>query len=156
QPVAPPGAALQAFEPIRGLREHIVRDVPAFQAPSLGEVGWVHRARGGRDEYVKFDQPGLLWPLGHLATQVTITERKFVDTPTGLVGAYLRQRMFIKIKQPVRDYRGSAAAFPNKGRELPFTLIRFTTLVTPDIEKPPESGPFFPMVGSEAYSFEVI
>ena len=139
-------------------------------AASLGEFGWVQRVRTGRDEYVEFDQPGLLWPLGHLASLITITERRFesVDpTPTKpqgtRVGAYLRQRYFIKVTQPVRDYRASAASFPHAKRELPFTEVRFATLVTPDLDQPPgpvESipPPFFPTMGGPAspYSFSFL
>jgi hypothetical protein len=138
--------------------------------PSLGEFGWVQRVRTGRDEYVEFEQPGLLWPLGHLASLITITERKFepIDpTPTqpqgSRVGAYLRQRFFIKVTQPLRDYRASAASFPHAKRELPFTDLRFPTLVTPDLDQPPGPVgstplPFFPTLGGPAspYPFSLV
>ena len=129
-------------------------------APSLGEIGWVHRARGGRDEYVEYELPGLLWPLGHLASLIFVTERKF-EPFADRFGAYLRKRQFIKVTQPVRDYRASAGAFPHAGRELPFTVVRFATLVTPNLDEPPGPSaeipaPFFPTIGGSAYDFALL
>ena len=130
------------------------------QPASLGEVAWIHRARQGRDEYVEFHQPGLLWPVGHLASLITITERKFEPGPSGGVGAYLRQRRFVQVTQPVRDYRRSAAGFPYAGRELPYRTIRFASLVTPDLDRPPDGPgevppPFFPTIGGVPHHFDM-
>jgi hypothetical protein len=175
QPAQPPG---QPVAPVGRIDiedrfDQLARGIGALQVaePSLGEFGWVQRVRTGRDEYVEFEQPGLLWPVGHLASLITITERKFEpldptpSRPQGTrVGAYLRQRRFIKVTQPVRDYRASASSFPHDLRELPFTELRFTTLVTPDLDQPPgvsESSkdddvkkarllPFFPTIGGPA------
>ena len=112
----------------------------------------VRVSTGGRDEYVEYQQPGLLWPLGHLASLITVTERKFEAGPTGSTGAYLCQRRFVRVTQSVRDYRLSADGFPHAGRELPFTGIRFATLVTPDLERPPgdPAKPPPPMPGSKS------
>jgi hypothetical protein len=157
--------------------DHVLTDVSAAEPSSLkkvvdftlpisaflptppgvtGEWGWIHRAQAGRDEFVEFDTPGILFPLGHRATLVKITERRFEVGPLGKVGAYLRQRLFITVTQPVRDYLASAAAFPRKGRELPFASIRFATLVTPNLSNVDENDPSFPMLGSNPYAFDII
>ena len=141
----------------------------------LGEVGWIHRARGGRDEYVEVLQPGLFWCHGHLATVQWITERKFEPDQIGLTAAVLRKRLRIKVTQPRREYWRSADGFPHRGREYPFTELRFTTLITPDLDlppafstvpsppngsseppPPPDVVPFVPSVGGVPYRFEFV
>lgn len=115
----------------------------------LGEKGdslslseWVHNATLGRDHYVRIVYEGHLWPFGHRAALVKVTERKIRDIK-GADGldhpiAYLVQRMFIVVRQPLRDY--TSGNIPTnllyQGRGLPFKNIRLTTLVTPDIANP--------------------
>src|SRR5262249_24114173 len=69
---------------------------------------------------------------------VKVTERKFRDDG-GRVVAYLRQRMFIVLREHVRTY-------PEDDRGMPFTRVEITTHVTPDIALPdlvPGSKPWF-------------
>ena len=101
-----------------------------------------------------------MWPVGHLASLITITERKFEPGPSGGIGAYLRQRRFVQVTQPVRDYRRSAAGFPYAGRELPYRTLRFASLVTPDLDRPPDGPgevppPFFPTIGGVPHHFDM-
>jgi hypothetical protein len=103
---------------------------------------------------------GYLAPFGHGASLIKVTERKFGEylrreNDGGVrsrVGAFLRQRYFIVVRQPERVY---GAHDPDHARDLPFSRLRFTTLVTPDIAKPSPfvSGlaatqAFVPSVGS--------
>lgn len=122
---------------------------PAYWIRHLGEKGdslslseWVHNATLGRDHYVRIVYEGHLWPFGHRAALIKVTERKIRDVPVSKYishpVAYLIQRMFIVVRQPVKDYTSDKVA-PyriNGGRALPFTNIRLTTLVTPDIANP--------------------
>ncbi|MGO8701998.1 MAG: hypothetical protein ACLQVY_30310 [Limisphaerales bacterium] len=109
----------------------------------LGE--WSHLATQGRDHYVRIVYEGYLYPFGHRASLVKVTERKFVppgapDLPTGAfsVTVYLRQHMFIVVREPELSYKPSTYA--NQGREMPFyQSVRINTLVTPDIDKPQNS-----------------
>lgn len=128
----------------------------------IGETGgllsvseWSHVATQGRDHFVRIVYEGHLYPFGHRAALIKITERKVrdVDLPTGgsTPLAYLVQRMFIVVRQPLRDYTEPAVKshLQKDGRGLPFDTIRLTTLITPDIADP--KGPSA-IAGTE-YSF---
>ena len=69
-------------------------------APATGLSLWEHRATMGRDHYVKTVQTGVLFPYGHRAVLVTITERKIHPDATPI--AYLWKRQFIVVKEPLR------------------------------------------------------
>ncbi|MSR56220.1 MAG: hypothetical protein EXS05_00915 [Planctomycetaceae bacterium] len=100
----------------------------AFFEETLNLSEWIHVATQGRDHYVRIVYEGELWPFRHRAALVKVTERKFEDNGT-TVGAYLIQRMFIIVREPVKQYAASA-------RATPFRQVRLTTLVTPDIADP--------------------
>lgn len=122
---------------------------PEYWIPRLGETGdalslseWVHNATLGRDHYVRIVYEGHLWPFGHRAALIKVTERKIRDVKDAQNKlhpvAYLIQRMFIVVRQPVKDFTTDKVAphLVNQGRALPFKSIRLTTLVTPDIANP--------------------
>ncbi|MFH8612910.1 hypothetical protein ACH4D5_36110 [Streptomyces sp. NPDC018029] len=98
---------------------------------------WRHRAALGRDHYVRVMYRGRLWPFGHLADLVKVTERKFDHTRPDHA-AYLNQRFFIMVREPVRSYGQSEDNADQKRlrRLFPFTSVRLLTLVTPDLQKP--------------------
>ena len=58
----------------------------------------------GRDQYVRVSEPGFLYPFGHRAAWITVTERKVVDRADAT--AFLWQREFIVVRQPVRSFTG--------------------------------------------------
>jgi len=64
---------------------------------SLEVSEWRHRATLGRDHYVRVVEEGALFPFGHRAALLTITERRF--TPHG---AFLIQQVFVIVREPVR------------------------------------------------------
>ena len=68
---------------------------------------WKHRATMARDHEVKVVYAGFLWPFGHKASLVKVTERKFAPTQPGNP-AYLFQRMFIIVREPTRTYTDDA------------------------------------------------
>jgi hypothetical protein len=96
---------------------------------------WKHRGTQGRDHYVRVVTPGFLFPLGHRAVKIDISERRF-DTVTiggkSERGAFLHKRTFIVVLQAVRSY-GPGTGQANDGRAWPFTSARLITLVTPTI-----------------------
>ncbi|WP_306338593.1 hypothetical protein [Streptomyces sp. KL118A] len=98
---------------------------------------WRHRAALGRDHYVRVMYRGRLWPFGHLADLVKVTERKF-DQSRRDRAAYLNQRFFIMVREPVRTYgnREDNSDQQRLRRLFPFTGVRLLTLVTPDLQKP--------------------
>jgi hypothetical protein len=106
------------------------------QALDLSE--WVHEATTGRDQYVKIVYEGFLYPFGHRASLVKVTERKFMggdQAPGGSPVAYLRQHMYIVIREESKTY--PAGSFTYAGREMPLlNLVEIKTKVTPDIDYP--------------------
>ncbi len=91
---------------------------------------WDHRATMARDHYVKLVFAGRLFPFGHAASLIIITERKF-KTTNGRRYAYLMQRKYIKVREPVRTYN-----FTDNGvrdRSFPFKRVEIKTLMTPPI-----------------------
>jgi type VI protein secretion system component Hcp len=127
------GVALHQRDPARSpLATSLDLANPALISPKEDDVEkldlseWVHVAAQGRDHYVKIVYEGRLKPHKHRASLVKVTERKFVEEGD-IVVAYLKQRMYVVVRQFVRDF---------DDRGMPFRSVRLTTRVTPDIAKP--------------------
>lgn len=102
---------------------------------------WIHRGTVGRDHYVKVVYSGFLVPFGHRASLVKVTERRFHDALPGRT-AYLRERMYIAVKEPEKNYTNSGLTFggsKNLLRSMPLRSVRITSLVTPDLDNPSNS-----------------
>lgn len=100
---------------------------------------WVHRAHLGRDHYVRVEYAGFLYPFGHAATLVKVSERKFARVSGHGAVAPLHQRYFVIVRDRVRRFDDNPAT-PHEGRALPFTAIECLTVVTPDLKKPGTAG----------------
>ncbi len=109
-------------------------DVRGEWEPDLPLATWVHRATMGRDSYVKVVNRGFLFPYGHRAAKITITERKFRSGANGNQRAYLFKREFVVVRQPERVYGGLGHA--SEGRGFPFRSVRIRNLTTPNITAP--------------------
>lgn len=99
---------------------------------------WAHRAAIGRDYFVRVEYAGFLFPFGHRATLVKLTERKFEwrGTPASKDRvAFLRQRFFIIVRDRMIEYPG-AAPQPHQGRSLPYEKVICAVDVTPDLAPP--------------------
>lgn len=102
---------------------------------------WQHLIVLGRDVLATVVYSGYLYPLGHKASLVKITERIFVrmkgdrvqDKDFG-VKAVLRQRMFVRVSSPTKKY--PAVGQPNKGRQWCAEDVTMLTRETPDIVDP--------------------
>lgn len=92
-------------------------------------VAWDHVAPMGRDQYVRVLYPGYLFPLGHRCVLVKVTERKIKSATNP--HAYLYQRKFLTVLEPVRAY---------DQRDFPFSEVRIEPLVTPDLIDPVVAG----------------
>ncbi len=107
-------------------------DYPDFHVQAdLELLEWEHLATLGRDHYVKVVEAGFLFPFGHSASLVKITERK-PDKATRT--AVNRQRMYIVILEPVvyyqmRDPQNGFIPFPFQSAEVLATK-------TPDLAEP--------------------
>jgi len=89
-------------------------------------LAWDHVAPLGRDHYVRVVYPGYLYPWGHQAALVKVTERKMKDAAPSVAGLY--QRKFLVIGERRRTY-------PDR-RDLPFIEVSIRPLVTPVIDEP--------------------
>ena len=92
--------------------------IPNVQRLDLSE--WTHIATLGRDHYVKIVYEGYLYPFGHRASLVKVTERKFVGQDAGVVNspvAYLRQRMYVVVREPEKAY--PTGPYAHRGLEMP-------------------------------------
>ncbi len=110
-------------------------------------LAWDHVAPMGRDQYVRVVYPGYLYPFGHQAALVKVTERKIKDPPPSIAGLY--QRKFIVIGQRLRTYEDT--------HDLPFTQVEIRPLVTPTIDDPGAAQDkfFWPSVAGQPFRFIV-
>ncbi len=110
--------------------------------PELVDVQeWRHQATLGRDHYVRVVYAGFLWPFGHAASLIKVTERKFESTNTtgGPASnpdrvAILRQRFFIVVREHTKSYSG--ARHVTGGHVFPFSEVELLTRVTPNLLAP--------------------
>ncbi len=136
-------------------------ELPLGKGLSVEE--WRHIATMGRDQYVRVVYKGYLFPFGHRASLVKVTERKF-ERLGNQSYALLRQRMFIVVREPEKTYPAYGQA--NDGRAIPFRRVRLTTLITPNLGKPENSAAlppnysaqagFWPIVGTEPFPFHYV
>jgi hypothetical protein len=110
---------------------HAFFDVPPPADDHLNVIEWQHLATLGRDHYVKIVREGYLFPLGHRAALVKVTERKFDRTTRAAVN---KMRMYIVVLQKEVLYRRKDPA--GKFIKFPFQAVRVETETTPDIDKP--------------------
>jgi hypothetical protein len=106
---------------------------------------WDHTAPMGRDQYVKVVYPGYLWPFGHKASLVKVTERKMKDASNSVAGLY--QRKFLVVTEPVKRFHQ---------KDMPFTEVRVAPLVTPTLSPDPgilQDSAFMPNVDNAPFSF---
>ncbi len=95
---------------------------------------WRQRTVLGRDVLVEVVYKGFLFPLGHSASLVKITERLIVDAGDGAPTAVLIQRKFLKVGDPVKTY--PAEGQPNRSRRWSCQELEILTLTTPDLVDP--------------------
>jgi hypothetical protein len=96
---------------------------------------WRHKAVLGRDILVEIVYKGFLFPTGHPASLVKITERGFEsDGKDGSPVAILSERKFLRFRKPVKEF--PALGQPNKGRRWPLTEMTLLTRQTPDLVDP--------------------
>lgn len=115
-------------------------DIADNWKPSLRLERWKHRAVLGRDIYVEVAYKGFLFPIGHRASLLKVTERRFFPHPdTKRSTAYLIQRLFIVIGK--REKYFPSIGQPFDGRLWPFRLATMATGRTPDLVDP-EVFPF--------------
>lgn len=113
---------------------HAFFDVPTPQDTDLNIIEWEHIATLGRDHFVKIVEEGYLFPFGHRAAVVKITERKFHQQTKAAIN---RQRMFIVVLEKEVLYSRNDPS--GKFIEFPFQAVRLETNKTPNIDDPQKS-----------------
>jgi hypothetical protein len=146
----------------------------AWEPPGLSVEEWVHRASMGRDHYVRVVYKGFLYPFGHRVALVKVSERKFhngKNNTQALSGnpAYLRQRMFIVIRERERSFVDPQLFSPDGKRsfqrQFAFNNVRILTAVTPNLDKPTDpiakigtfgQQMFWPSVNGAPFAFRCV
>lgn len=120
----PPASA--QLKPRRGT----IGPVNLFDAMSIER--WRNRTVLGRDLLVEVVYKGFLFPIGHKATLVKVTERRFEAAPNG-VGpvAALIQREYLRIGNPVKIF--PAYGQPNNASRWCPDRVTMLTRRTPDL-----------------------
>lgn len=118
----------------------------------LNLLEWTNRTALGRDHFVKLVYAGFLFPFGHQAALVKITERKWQNFVPGRPAA-LRQRLFVIVREPELRF-GEDPADP-RARLMPLKRVRLLTLVTPVIDWPADQDLFRVSVGNQPFRFAV-
>jgi hypothetical protein len=116
------------------LNWHVFFKLPDEYTTFLNIIEWQHLATLGRDQYVKVVYEGYLFPFGHKAALVKVTQRKFNDETRAAVN---RQRMYIVVLEHEVDYNRTDP--DNKFIEFPFEKVRILNNYTPDIDFPGDS-----------------
>jgi hypothetical protein len=122
-----------------------------WEQPLLGLdlLDWEQRSAQGRDHFVRVVKAGSLFPLGHRAAVVTVTERRFRGAPSGSE-ACLYQETRVVLLEPVRTYGGAPVAGKEAyDRQMPFKQIRILTRATPVFD--PSLCPTVPGTASMAF-----
>ncbi|MEU4117067.1 hypothetical protein AB0F71_21525 [Kitasatospora sp. NPDC028055] len=81
---------------------------------------WAHDAALGRDFHVKVSVPGALFPFGHRAAYIEVSDRRFDGTDPSV--AALHRKAFLIVTEPVRDDYGIGAGGPHE-RRFPFQSV---------------------------------
>ena len=98
----------------------------------------------GRDQYVKVVYKGFLFPFGHRAVFVKVTEREFEKVGEQIV-ATLIQHEYVVIRDPTMSYDPSDThGVADNSRDLPFRQLTITTPRTPEIKTPSFVTSFVP------------
>ncbi|ESQ88358.1 hypothetical protein ABAC460_17000 [Asticcacaulis sp. AC460] len=97
-------------------------------------VAWKHITSIGRDQFVRVIYDGFLYPFGHAASLIKVSERKFSGQSDGGRVAAVLQKYYIIVRQRLRTFPGDGQMW--QGRDFPFTRVEITTKQTPDMQAP--------------------
>ena len=94
---------------------------------------WRHETSTGRDYYVRIVEAGFIFPFGHRAVKITITDRELQFDTDGDTDAYLVQRTYVVVVQTQINYPGKSPE-PSAGRQNPFRQVTIKTPTTPPLD----------------------
>ncbi|MFF2079658.1 hypothetical protein ACFVXG_33485 [Kitasatospora sp. NPDC058162] len=84
------------------------------------QLEWAQDSALGRDFHVKVSAPGALFPFGHRAVYIEVSDRRFDGTDPAV--AALHRNTFLIVTEPVRDDYGIGEGGPHE-RAFPFQRI---------------------------------
>ncbi|MEE1752732.1 hypothetical protein [Streptomyces sp. SP18CS02] len=116
-------------------------------------LDWTHRTAMGRDYYVRVLTRGALFPFGHRAAYVEMTERRFEQSPS--VVAALRKRRVLIVTEPTRRYGiGQGGAHE---RAFPFQEVSVEPQQLTELDEPTwlPSKAFWPTRSAATVQFTV-
>jgi len=126
---------------------------------SLNLLKWKHLANLARDHYVEVVYAGNMFPFGHEASLVRVTQRVAKQNY-----AYNQQQFFIVISETEMKYNPVDSS--NQFNSFPFSTIRFVTTVTPPLNTPQRfctkisdnqgDHQFIPYVNGSPFMFRII
>ena len=145
-----------------------------FLKPEHGAKGfsveqWEHRTTMGRDQYVRVEEAGYLYPFGHRATWVQITKRVVSpseDKPDEMV-AFLKREDYILVRDEVKTYGQNGDDSKRRARGLPYKSVRILDTLTPELDGPkreqgfsnppqdPEVKWFVPQITCKDFLFKI-
>jgi len=96
--------------------------------PLTNLIAWRHVVAQGRDQDVRVVTRGFLYPLGHRADQIMVSERRL--DPDGIADGLVRSEIMVVVRERARDYDAYSAVHP-ENHALPLRKARIETLVTP-------------------------
>jgi hypothetical protein len=132
-----------------------------WDSTAFGLAQWKHLATLGRDQYVKVVYKGFLFPFGHRAVYVKVTERMFEKVGSEIV-ATSRQIQYVVIREPAKSYDpANTFGISHNSRDLPFRSLTITTLRTPPVTTPAfvtgfSENPFVPTLAGKPFLWHFI
>ncbi|MER7112093.1 hypothetical protein [Streptomyces sp. NPDC000229] len=116
-------------------------------------LDWAHQSAMGRDYYVRVLTRGALFPFGHRAAYVEMTERRFEGAPS--VVAALRKKRVLIVTEPTRRY-GIGQGGPHE-RAFPFQEVSLEPRQLTELDEPAwlPSKAFWPTRSGSAVEFTV-
>ncbi|MFZ6750088.1 hypothetical protein [Undibacterium sp. Ren11W] len=128
-------------------------DPPAGASGALSVMKYDHHGQLGRDILARVEYKGFLFPIGHPAILVKLTERRFCfeTSPTGKIQlvARLVQRFFIHVPKFTRAF--PAVGQPNEQRLWGHAAIFMDEFTTPDLADPTGTDCSFAGLGQSAF-----
>jgi hypothetical protein len=118
------------------------------------DLAWSHRAAMGRDFHVEVATQGVLFPFGHRATYIRLSERRFEQGPPAL--AALRKREILLVTEPDRDY-GIGAGGTHE-RAFPFQHVTIQPQQITELDTPSwiDGWGFWPTRGGSDVQFTAL
>jgi hypothetical protein len=127
-----------------------------WQQSGFDLESWTHRATMGRDQFVRVVCKGYLFPFGHRASLITITERRAEEKPAH--AAYLRFYQFVVVREPEKQYSKEPTDTSRdavEGRQIPFKTVRLKTLSTPHLNPMPDKADGWLQVDKRDFLFKI-